>query len=132
MTIWESGQKLLEVKDIDSYLYIITRNRAYYYLNKNNPTHSVSVEDIPFESLFHTETPEELSITNEFRQKIDEAINDLPERCREIFLLAREEGLKYKEIASKLSLSEKTVNAQMVTAIKRIGNALRQFITFLF
>ncbi|NJK98274.1 MAG: sigma-70 family RNA polymerase sigma factor [Bacteroidales bacterium] len=62
---------------------------------------------------------------------IENAINDLPERCRLVFLLAKEESLKYREIAEILSISEKTVNAQIVTAIKKLGNSLRKYLTIL-
>ncbi len=59
-------------------------------------------------------TPEEIYINEELVLAIQSAINELPERCKLIFLMAKEEGLKYREIAEILSISEKTVNAQIV------------------
>lgn len=131
MTIWQSGLKLQSVDNIDSYLFIITRNRAFYYLNQQS-SNNISVDEIPFEALFHNENPEESAVNKELQQKINEAIDSLPERCKQIFLMAREEGLKYREIADALLISEKTVNAQMVTAIKRLAQSLRSYLSLIF
>ena len=54
-------------------------------------------------------------------------INDLPERTREIFLLNRQEGLKYKEIAERLSISVKTVEANMGKALKALRVVLEKY-----
>ena len=75
------------------------------------------------------ESPEEIQINKELNEIINSAINELPERCRLIFLMAREEGLKYREIAEVLSISEKTVNAQMVTAIKKLTASLKKYLS---
>ena len=52
--------------------------------------------------------------------EVDRAIDQLPPKCREIFVLSRYEQLTYKEIADKLGLSVKTVEAQMGIALKRL------------
>ena len=54
-----------------------------------------------------------------------EAINDLPERCRTVFLLNRQEGLSSREIAEALSLSESTVRVQIKIAVDRIVAGIR-------
>ena len=53
------------------------------------------------------------------------AINSLPKRCRDIFLMSRLEGLKYKEISERLGISIKTVECQMGIALKKIRMKLR-------
>ena len=64
----------------------------------------------------------------ELQQRIEQAIDKLPHRCKEIFLLSRYEGLKYKEIADKLKISNKTVENQIVEALKRIRKAIQDYI----
>jgi len=95
---------------------------------KNN----VALGDIPIGIVAKNENPEEIVLNEELRHEIEKSIKELPERCRLIFLMAKEEGLKYREIAEILSISEKTVNAQMVTAIKRIGETLKKYLSFFF
>jgi len=56
--------------------------------------------------------------TEELNQIIESTIDELPDRCKEIFVLSRYEGMKYHEIAQRLSISVKTVEANMGKALK--------------
>ena len=60
-------------------------------------------------------------MTEEMMRQIRQAVNNLPPRCRLIFKLVKEDGLKYKEVAELLQLSVKTIEAQMAIALRRIG-----------
>ena len=123
------NQKNLEkIENIEAYLYTITRNRALYYLNQSSQDNTISIEHLAIGYSAHNETPESIVIMEELKQAINDAVAELPERCKLIFLMAKEEGLKYKEIAQILSISEKTVNAQMVTALQKLGKALRKYL----
>ena len=68
--------------------------------------------------------PEKLMLTAEMMKRVQKAINDLPPRCQLIFKLIKENGLKYREVAELLNLSVKTVENQMTTAIRKIGQAI--------
>ena len=59
---------------------------------------------------------------------IEKAIHSMPGRRLEIFRLSREEGLKYREIAEKLNISVKTVEAQMGMALKALREKFREFL----
>jgi RNA polymerase sigma-70 factor (ECF subfamily) len=63
---------------------------------------------------------------NELQLKIAKVIERLPERCGRIFCMNRFEGFKYTEIAEKLSLSVKTVEANMGRALKEFRKALKE------
>lgn len=130
-SIWQSRKNLSKIENIEAYLYTATRNKALYHVNHNSTDKNILIEDLPIGYTIHEETPESIIITKETIQELKNAIKDLPERCKLIFLMAKEEGLKYKEIAKILSISEKTVNAQMVIALKRIVTALRRHIHLL-
>ena len=59
------------------------------------------------------------------------AVNRLPEKCRQIFCLHRVEKLKYREIAQRLGISEKTVENQMTKAIRLLKKQLAEFLTLI-
>lgn len=132
-TIWQHRKKITQIDNFEGYLYTITKNKALYYIKQNNKIllTEVDPDSISNEMSVHNENPEYLAIDNEFSSAFKTAIDELPERCRLIFLMAREEGLKYKEIAEILSISEKTVNAQMVLAIKKLAKRLSHILYFI-
>jgi len=130
---WQNRKKISGIENLDGYLYIITRNKAFAYIKENTSSSDISaIEQVPQDKISHHETPEHIVVDEELSTAIKNAIDELPERCRLIFLMAREEGLKYKEIAGILSISEKTVNAQMVLAIKKLSKSLGKYFVFLF
>lgn len=126
LKLWQNRKKLPDIENIESYLYTITKNKAYDYLDKISRKPEFA-EDLPLGIESENCSPEELLMNKELENVINSAISNLPERCKLIFLMAREEGLRYKDIAQILSISEKTINAQMVTAIKKLGNALKNY-----
>jgi len=71
---------------------------------------------------------------SEMYSQVNSTINQLPEKCREIFILCRQDGLKYSEIARKLNISVKTVEMQMGIALKKIRSSLNdlQLLNLLF
>lgn len=68
----------------------------------------------------------------ETEQKIYTSIESLPPQCKKIFTLSRFDRLKYKEIAAKLNISVKTVEAQISKALKILGEKLADYLPVLF
>lgn len=66
-------------------------------------------------------------IESEIEELISRLVNDLPERCRMVFLLNRQERLSSREIAQILSLSESTVRVQLKLAVDRIVAGIRKY-----
>jgi RNA polymerase sigma-70 factor (ECF subfamily) len=64
----------------------------------------------------------------EIRDKIGKALEELPVKCREIFMLSRQENLKYQEIATRMEISVKTVESQMSKALQHMRNRLAEFL----
>ena len=67
-------------------------------------------------------------LDQERRELVQNAIDSLPNKCREVFRLAMSDKLKHKEIAKLLDISEKTVEAHVATAYKKIQNYVRKLI----
>lgn len=68
---------------------------------------------------------------NELEIKIKQAITQLPEQCQKIFRMNRFDNLKYREIALKLNISEKTVENQMGKALKILKEMLKAYLPML-
>jgi RNA polymerase sigma-70 factor (ECF subfamily) len=128
--IWLNKEKLSDIENIESYLFIITRNLAFNYREKESRIPELS-NDLSLNNSTEDSNPENILIAKELESVIQDSINQLPERCRIIFLMSRDEKLTHQKIAEILSISENTVHAQMMTAIKKLHNVLRKYISMI-
>lgn len=126
-SIWLNKEKLPEVENIDAYLFIVTRNKAFNFFEKEM-RQPKATEDFSSENEIEKNNPEDILITKELTKAIQHSIDQLPERCRIIFQMSRNEKLTHQRIAEILSISENTVHAQMVTALRKMHNSLRNYL----
>jgi len=127
--IWEKRTQLTIDSSIKNYLYRAVKNQCINVIKHSNIV-AQHISSRQTEKEMEVQ-PDEHFLATELAQKIEESIASLPEKRREIFRLSREEGLKYREIAEKLNISTKTVEAQMGLAIKTLREKLKHHITFL-
>jgi len=128
--IWKHKEQLVQVASITTYLYTAIKNTALNFLShKSRETHLQAFDFINIE-LMEEDRPDQRLISSEIFTKIKKAVDELPPRCKIIFKLVREDGLKYKEAAEVLGVSEKTIDAQMVIAVKRIGDAVGKYFDY--
>ena len=123
--LWTNKANIIKINDLRVYLYTATKNASLNYIAKK----AKQIEMEPYENL-HVQiadgaSPEQLMITKEMLQKIKQAVDSLPPRCKLIFKLVREDGLRYGEVAEILSLSVKTIDAQMVIAVSKIRESVK-------
>ena len=125
--LWEKRDKLDINISLKSYLYRSVYNGCLQYLNHR-------AIEIKYETYYRKQNKEynsdasEAIRLQELSDIINNTLNALPERCRNIFLLNRYEGLKYREIAKKLSLSIKTVEANIGKALKVLRKNLKNYV----
>ena len=125
-SIWQSRLKLKDIENIETYLFVTVRNEATRYLSRSSKSRFVSLEDTTLQlTARENESPEDKLLMEEMERILNRVIDELPEKCRLIFLLARQEGLKPKEIAERLSINESTVRVQMKIAIDKIVASLK-------
>jgi RNA polymerase sigma-70 factor (family 1) len=124
MKMWEKRKTLDSIENLRLYLYICTKNSALNYLAKNNKHSVVGIDDLTVELSSESINPEQLMITAEMMKRINQAINSLPPRCKLIFKLVKEDGLRYKEISALLHISVKTVDNQLAIALRKISMAV--------
>jgi RNA polymerase sigma-70 factor (ECF subfamily) len=123
--LWEKRARLHEVESPRLYLYVMTKNMAISrYKSLRKPLAPTEIEWLVQTSTIHI-TPEQILITDEMQRQIRQAMEELPPRCRLIFKLVKEDGLRYREVAELLHLSIKTIEAQMAIALRRIGKCMQ-------
>jgi RNA polymerase sigma-70 factor (ECF subfamily) len=122
--LWQIRSQLSAINNLRVYLYSITKNLSLNYLAQASRNPAVQTADIDIESSIDFRDPEDVYISKETVQKIKLFIQQLPPQCKVIFLLVREHGLKYKEVADILNISVLTVRNQLAIATKKIAEAL--------
>ena len=127
ISLWEKRETIDMTKPVKSYLATIIHNKCTNYLRDNRKFDQYILD---IENLL--DVPEydgaDSMVENELKLKIDLSIAELPEKCREIFVLNRYENLKYQEIADKLQISVKTVESQMSKALQHMRIRLAEYI----
>ena len=115
MKVWVYVESGVEIENFTAFMYRTLRNICLKYLRDRRET--VGEDFIP------EIAPEDIDTS--FRDaKIWKAIDGLPEKCREIFLMSKRDGLTNEEIAEELGISVKTVKNQMTKAFSRLRDAL--------
>jgi len=126
--LWEKRAGIELDRSPKSYLGSIVRNRCLNYLRDNKKFDKSILE---FEGLdsSHQYAERDHLVTQELKQRIEETTNELPPKCREVFLKNRIENKKYQDIADELNISVKTVEAQMSKALRIMREKLAEFIS---
>lgn len=124
--IWKNRMDLRITSNWQSYLYRAVFNNSMMHLRKAK--RELSLDERWADSRIRSaDNPSEELDAKELNAVIQYTLQKLPERTRQIFNLNRFEGLKYKEIADKLSISIKTVEANMGKALKALRTSLEEF-----
>ena len=128
---WEKKEVLNIDRSLKYYLFGSVRNRCFNHI-QHEKTKTRYAQKI-FDEQEKLNSDDDVFIEIDLVKKIEEGIQSLPEKRREIFRLSRQEGLKYAEIAKKLKISIKTVETHMGLAIKSLREILKKYNTlFLF
>lgn len=126
--LWERMTANKDVSNVKAYLYMMVRNHCYDLLKKEGQSDgNLLLSDL--EDNISDEECEERSL---IEARLWTAIDSLPERCREVFLLSKRDGLKYKEIADKLNISTNTVENQISKALKTLKEGSKKIYYFFF
>lgn len=121
LKIWERSADLTQIQSIKSYLYRSVINSSINYINRqrNLEQHHQKIADE-----FTEDQADQLDEENELIVCLFDEIEKLPPKCKEIFKMNRFERLKYREIAMKLDVSERTVENHIANALKLLREAM--------
>lgn len=129
--IWKQRESLLSINNLKPWLYIVCRNEVYHYLKQKERYSNISIDDLSVELSVDSSAVENKIIEEEMLDVYNTAVAELPERCKLVFLMVREQRLKYKEVAQILSITEGTVEQQMNIAIRKIISVVRKYYPFI-
>lgn len=127
LSLWEKREKIDFNQSLKPYLFTSTYNRCLNFIRDNKKFNNNALSLYTLEQNTTTNNYDAL-VGSEIIGEIEQAIEKLPEKCRLIFTLSRFDELKYAEIADKLNISIKTVEAQMSKALKILKEELAQYL----
>ena len=133
--LYERRRELRKELQVRPYLYKSVYNACMDAIKQQKvESNYINQEllDFYFSKVVETPEAEQALLDEDLKGAIQDAINKLPERCREIFVLSKVDGLSNKQIAEQLNISMKTVEAQMTTAFVRLRKELGWLLCFIF
>lgn len=122
--LWKRRAVISIRHSLKAFLAGAVKFQVYIYFDKQHRQRDFQQKAIPGTS--HVEPYCDYKALEE---QLQQATAQLPERCRLVYELSRNEGLKHKEIARTLNISEKTVENQITKALKHLHAALRSFLS---
>jgi len=145
ITLWEKHESIKPDKSIESFVFVIVRNRCLNYLKKEKLTsNQVNLDNINIEELqylYHLDfvEKEEKSMEELLIESFQKAVNELPNKMKLVFTKCKIEGIRQKEVAKELGISLKMVEKHISKSKQQIRIKLANqypllivLITFLF
>ncbi len=133
--LWKIRDKTDEITSVKGYLVKAVYNTSLNYLEQNATIKKLTDHSYPDLKLLAWDSDYPLGqlYGKEVQEILDQAINRLPDSCRRIFLMSRNDDMKYSDIADKLGISVNTVKAHMKIALSRLRESVKYYIAiFLF
>lgn len=126
LALWEKRGGGSAPELTTAYLFTAARNRALKHIRHRRVVEGYEERA----AVWPEQAPgaDEEVRRRETAEAIEEAIAELPDRCREIFLLSRRQNMSYAEIATALGISVKTVEVQMWRALRRLRESLAPYL----
>ncbi len=125
--LWSKRETLTEIDALRTYLFRAARNTALNHLRRKKLESAWEEQEAALGEPTTLGATDDDASTDEVSRAVNGAVAKLPARCREIFLMSREGGLTYGEIATTLGISIKTVETQMGRALKSLRISLASF-----
>ena len=126
--IWEKRNSINVIENLETYLFVAVRNHSLNYLQKYSHYHMTIAPETGLGELVNLNNPEKELEWKEMYFKLNMSIEQLPDQCRTVFRLIKEEGFKYKQVAEILNISPRTVETQLFRAIKKLNAVVSVYI----
>lgn len=123
--IWQNRKSIKNTTTFNSFIYTITRNLLLNELRRRLNNQNIK-EEIRNLSIAQEYSSMEDFEYRDIKESVDDLVNELPERQKEIFVLSRTEGLSHKEIAEKLGIKVKTVEYHIAKSTRYLRDKLKE------
>jgi len=123
--LWETREQATEIENLSSWLIVMVRNRCVDYIRRHK--RETILHKAPDQSDMN-QNSDRLLLSREFEERLVQALSQLPERCRKAFEYSRFENLTYAEIASKMNISVKAVEALVSRSLKILRVELKDYL----
>lgn len=122
LSLWKRRSEIVLKHSISTYLWVAVKHQVINRLDARYAKRTLRTTELVDDLL--TPSSEELLLEKELREQINQTVARLPEKCRMVYHLSREEGKSNKEIARELNISEKTVEGHVTRALRDIRTDL--------
>jgi RNA polymerase sigma-70 factor, ECF subfamily len=127
---WQKHQQIIPSDTFKNYFFSSVKNSSLNFL-KHKKIEAKYLKELSDLASQHLVYDPDLYLSTELQQRIKDSINLLPERCREIFMMSRIQGMKNDEIAKELELSKRTIETQISNALKVMRVELKDYMGLL-
>jgi len=128
MKTWNRREELTGIRHLETYLFVAARNHSLNHLEQFSAYHiALEPESLRGELISLHDPGKELE-RKELYFRLSQAIGELPDQCRTVFRLIREEGFRYKQVAEILNISPRTVETQLFRAIKKLDAVIAAYL----
>ena len=124
---WLNRKTLTDILNPETYLFVAVKNQSLNHIKKYSSIHLVQIEETNSVEFVNTYNPQREIENKELIFRMDKAITALPQQCRIVFRLIKEDGMKYKEVAEILNISPRTVQTQLFRAVKKLSIVLSNY-----
>ncbi|MGF7080745.1 RNA polymerase sigma-70 factor [Mucilaginibacter sp. UYCu711] len=124
LSLWSRRNSLQLTHGLNTYLSVAVKYKVINHLARQH-RRQLQITRLTDSSLVNSNTTAEWLDEKELRMQLEKTIGTLPEKCRIVFLLSREENKTYAEIAAELNISQKTVEAHMTKALSTLRQSLK-------
>lgn len=125
LEVWKNRGALPQIRCIPAWLQTVTYRKAVSYLRKEPGKSALSFDEIDEFRFVPVQSADEEIIGREEMAALNNAIEKLPPKCKQVFFLAKIDELPYKEIAELLHISVKTVNYHIAYALETLARILK-------
>jgi RNA polymerase sigma-70 factor (ECF subfamily) len=126
--VWNKRETITVIQNFETYLFVAIRNHSLNYLSTYSNYHIAIEQEGKQAKVINLNDPEKELEWKEISFQLDKTIDKLPDQCRTVFKLIREEGFRYKQVAEILNISPRTVETQLFRAIKKLDKVIQAYL----